>query len=79
MATNKLEQNGKKVATYRERQRAKGLRLVQFWVPDTRSKAFLDEAERQSRIAAQSHFAAEDQAWVDSVSWLNDTASDEKG
>lgn len=75
---NKQEQNRKKAASYRERQRAKGLRLVQFWVPDTRSQEFLEEAKRQSKIAAKSPYAAEDQAWVDSVSWLNDPASNDE-
>lgn len=78
-ATSKREQNRKKAADYRARQRAKGLRLVQFWVPDTRSKEFLEEAARQSKILAESPHAAEDQAWVDSVSWLNDPAANEKG
>ena len=77
-AIEKREQNRRKAASYRERQRAKGLRLVQFWLPDTKSKEFLEEAARQSKIAAKSPFAAEDQAWVDSVSWLNDPANDER-
>ena len=32
----------RKVADYRARQRAKGLRLVQHWVFDTRSPEFLE-------------------------------------
>lgn len=39
-----------KTADYRRRQREKGLRLVQFWVPDTRSPEFIEEA--RSAIAA---------------------------
>lgn len=35
---------------YRTRQRAAGLRLVQLWVPDTRSKRFAAECRRQSRL-----------------------------
>jgi hypothetical protein len=77
-AMSKQEQNRQKAASYRERQRAKGLRLVQRWLPDTKSKEFLEEAERQSKIAAASPHAAEDQAWVDAVSWLNDPANDER-
>jgi len=77
-ASEKREQNRQKAATYRERQRAKGLRLVQRWLPDTQSKEFLAEAERQSKIAASSPHAAEDQAWVDSVSWFNDPANEER-
>lgn len=57
-----------KVRAYRERMRAKGLRLVQMWLPDTRTPEFAAEARRQSLLASRSPFAAEDQAWVDSVS-----------
>jgi hypothetical protein len=35
---------------YRTRQRAAGLRLVQLWVPDTRSRRFAAECRRQSRL-----------------------------
>jgi Protein of unknown function (DUF3018) len=39
-----------KVREYRARLRARGLRPVQIWVPDTRSPAFLAEARRQSLL-----------------------------
>ena len=40
------------VRRYRERMRAKGLRQIQLWVPDTRSPAFAAECRRQSlRVA----------------------------
>lgn len=35
---------------YRVRRRAAGLRLVQLWVPDTRSPGFAAECRRQSRL-----------------------------
>ena len=35
---------------YRVRQRAAGLRLIQLWVPDTRSPGFAAECRRQSRL-----------------------------
>ncbi len=57
-----------KVSAFRKRQRAKGLRLVQMWLPDTRTPEFAAEARRQSLLANNSPFAAEDQAWVDSMS-----------
>ncbi|MBV9418737.1 MAG: antitoxin MazE family protein [Alphaproteobacteria bacterium] len=57
-----------KVRRHRERQRAAGLRLVQFWVPDIRSEAFKAEARRQSRLIADSPHEAEDQAFIDSIS-----------
>jgi hypothetical protein len=62
-----------KVRAYRKRMRAKGLRLVQMWLPDTRTPEFAAEAHRQSLQANASPFAAEDQAWVDSISdWNSD-------
>ncbi len=36
-----------KVSRSRERMRAKGLRPVQFWVPDTRAPAFIADLQRQ--------------------------------
>jgi len=60
-----------KVAAHRERMRAQGMRLLQIWVPDTRSPEFAKEARRQSRAVARSKHAKEDQAFVDSISaWL---------
>jgi hypothetical protein len=62
-----------KVRAYRKRMRAKGLRLVQMWLPDTRTPEFAAEAHRQSLRANSSPFAAEDQAWADSMSdWNTD-------
>jgi hypothetical protein len=62
-----------KVRAYRKRMRAKGLRLVQIWLPDTRTPEFAAEAHRQSLRANASPFAAEDQAWVDSMAdWNSD-------
>lgn len=37
---------------YRERMRAKGLRQIRLWVPDTRSMAFVAECRRQSLLVA---------------------------
>jgi hypothetical protein len=56
-----------KVRTYRKRMKAKGMRLVQLWVPDTRTAEFAKEAKRQSLLANRSPHAAEDQAWVDAM------------
>ena len=39
-----------RVRGYRVRQRALGLRLIQLWVPDTRSRSFAAECRRQSRL-----------------------------
>jgi hypothetical protein len=35
---------------YRARKQANGLRLIQLWVPDTRSKRFAAECRRQSLL-----------------------------
>jgi hypothetical protein len=42
-----------KTAKYRERLRAQGLRPVQIWVPDTRSKTLAEEVRRQSLRVSQ--------------------------
>jgi hypothetical protein len=52
--------------------RAQGMRLLQIWVPDTRSPEFAKEARRQMRALAQSSHEKEDQAFVDSISWFWD-------
>ena len=57
-----------KVAAYRARMRAQGLRQIQMWVPDTRSPEFAKEARRQSRAVARSPHEKEDQAFIDSLS-----------
>jgi hypothetical protein len=57
-----------KVQAHRDRLRAQGLRPIQIWVPDTRSRKFAAEASRQSRLVASSPHAAEDQAFIDSIS-----------
>jgi hypothetical protein len=57
-----------KVRSHRERLRAQGLRPIQIWVPDTSAPKFASEARRQCRLIAASAHAAEDQAFVDSIS-----------
>lgn len=57
-----------KVRAHRERLRQQGLRPVQIWVPDVRSKAFAKEAHRQSVLVAKSRHARADQAFVDAIS-----------
>jgi len=61
-----------KVQAHRKRLRKQGLRPIQIWVPDVRSKAFAREAHRQSLAVARSPHAAEDQAFVDAISEWND-------
>jgi len=42
-----------RVARHRAAMRAAGMRLIQFWVPDTRGADFEKECKRQSRIIAK--------------------------
>lgn len=63
-----------KVRAYRERLRQRGLRPIQIWVPDVRSAAFTTEAHRQSLAVATSHYAQEDQDFIDAISKEADRA-----
>jgi hypothetical protein len=51
--------------------RKRGLRLVQMWLPDTRTEAYAEQAHRDSLAIARSEHEAADQAWLDSMSWWN--------
>jgi hypothetical protein len=61
-----------KVRAYRQRLRRQGLRPIQIWVPDVRSRAFTAEAHRQSLAVAGSPYAKEDQGFIDALSVLSD-------
>jgi hypothetical protein len=60
-----------KVRAHRKRLRDRGMRLVQIWLPDMRSKTFAEQAHRDSLAIARSTREADDQAWVDAMSWWN--------
>lgn len=62
-----------KVRSYRRRMRARGLRPIQIWVPDTRAASFRDEAHRQSLAVARSEQARSDQDFVDAIADLSET------
>lgn len=62
----------RKVQAFRDRMRARGLRPIQIWVPDTRTAAFRIEAHRQSAAVAASANARDDQQFIDSIADLND-------
>ena len=57
-----------KVREHRARQRARGMRPVQIWVPDTRSREFAEQAHLQSLAVAASPSAAEDQDFIEAIS-----------
>ncbi len=59
--------SAERTAKHRAKMRARGLRLKQFWLPDTSDPAWRAEAARQSRLAAESEFEADEQAFVDSI------------
>lgn len=68
----RLTSSRDKVRAHRERLRKQGLRPIQIWVPDVRSKAFARDAHRQSLAIARSAGEADDQAFVDAISeWPN--------
>jgi len=61
-----------RMKNYRVRQRKAGLRLVQLWVPDTRSPVFAAECRRQSALlrgdpaeAEALEFIGQAAAWTD--------------
>ena len=59
-----------KVRAYRKRMRSKGMRLMQMWLPDTRTPEFSQLAHLASLAIARSPTEQEDQAFIDSVQWL---------
>jgi hypothetical protein len=52
--------------------RARGLRPIQIWVPDTRTPTFRDEAHSQSQAVARSPLAHDDQKSVEAISELGE-------
>jgi hypothetical protein len=71
MATAVRSASRDKVRAHRARLRKQGLRPVQIWVPDVRSRAFARAAHRQSLAVAKSPHAREDQEFVDAISAWN--------
>lgn len=57
-----------KVRAHRSRLRKQGLRPIQIWVADVRSKTFARAAHRQTLAVASSPQAKDDQAFVDAIS-----------
>jgi len=53
---------------YRAVLRAAGLRPIQIWVPDLRSRSFASKAHRQSLAVAKSRHAPVDQQFIDAIS-----------
>jgi G:T-mismatch repair DNA endonuclease (very short patch repair protein) len=68
MATVARSVSRDKVRAHRARLRERGLRPVQVWVADVRSKTFARAAHRQSAAVASSSHAQDDQSFVDAIS-----------
>ena len=68
MPTARRVKSREKVRAHRERLRRRGLRPIQIWVPDVRSRSFAREAHRQSLIVAKDALERDEQDFVDSVS-----------
>lgn len=68
MPTSSPLKSRDKVRAHRERLRRRGLRPIQIWVPDVRSRAFAREAHRQSVLVASDAFERDNQDFVDAVS-----------
>jgi hypothetical protein len=62
-----------RVQKHRAALRAAGLRPIQIWVPDVRSRSFASKAHRQSLAVARSHHARQDQEFIDAVSDWDET------
>lgn len=67
MPTTNRSSSRHKVRAHRARLREQGLRPVQIWVADVRSRAFVRAAHRQSLAVAKSPHAEDDQAFVDAI------------
>jgi hypothetical protein len=63
----KTQSSVDKVRQHRERLRAQGLRPVQIWVPDVRSRKFATAAHKQSRIVATSRHERTEQRFIDAI------------
>ena len=60
---------------YRVRRRRSGLRLLQLWVPDTRSRRFAAECRRQCGLMQNDPAEADALAFIERVgAWGSDAA-----
>lgn len=57
-----------KVRAHRARLRRRGLRPIQIWVPDVRSRRFAREAHRQSALVARDKSEIDEQDFIDAIS-----------
>jgi len=62
-----MQTQGTKQSRYRERLRARGLRPVQIWVPDTRRDGFAEECRRQALSVRDEALERETLDWLAAV------------
>ena len=67
-AANKKEAAREKSRAYRARMKAKGYRLVQRWVPDTRTEAFKKMAHEDSLALARADATYGEQDYINAIS-----------
>ena len=60
-----------RVQKHRQALRAAGLRPIQIWVPDVRSKSFATQARKQSLAIAKSAQEQEDLAFIASLAAIS--------
>ena len=68
MPTMKSVKSRDKVRAHRERLRRRGMRPIQIWVPDVRSRTFTRQAHRQSLLVGADALEQDEQDFVDAVS-----------
>jgi hypothetical protein len=68
MPTTKSVKSRDKVRAHRARLRRRGMRPIQIWVPDVRSRTFAREAHRQSLLVGTDTLEQDDQDFVDAIS-----------
>jgi hypothetical protein len=78
MSSTRVRTGGQKsvaerVQKHRRALRAAGLRPIQIWVPDVRSKSFARQARKQSLAVARSPAESQDLAFIESISEWNRT------
>ena len=61
------EDTARRVQRHRANLRARGLRPVQIWVPDTRRRDFAEECRRQSRLVRGDRDDAATLTWLEAV------------
>lgn len=65
--------SARRMARHRTARRQQGLRLVQIWLPDTRSAAFAEQARHACEAVNAAPDQQESMDWLERVSALDET------